>query len=376
MRPPCSAILGHWYMVGRRRVETRPKMKARLLKRSGDANTLSAPASAAFAASMALAISSRTATSWIERSTPRACAASSSARTRDDVVVLLSTSAAIRRTPGTASMRISCRLPSSSEARRVTPVIFPPGWPSERAKPWPTISSVKARIGMLVVACWAARTEASPPARITSTRAFTRSAACARVKERRRIWVEEICDARDVWRDPFHQFEPLTGYRGLEIREPGEIAAGSRQALHHAGGERVADLDKHRGRRAGGILDRDGDGRRIGQDHVRPQIEQFFGELARMHDVARTPAIDELDIAALDPAERVKGLLENHDPRLSFRVIRDSHQHAHPPHAIRLLRARRERPSRSAAQKDHELTPLHSDMGLPPARPGSDHNPP
>src|SRR5262245_24477644 len=111
-------------------------------------------------------------------------------------------------------------------------------------------------------------------------------------------------------------------------------------------------------------------------DHVGAQIEQFFGELARMHDVARTPAIDELDIAALDPAERVKGLLENHDPRLSSRAIPDSHQYAHPPHAIRRLRARRERPSRSAAQKDHELTPLHSDMGLAPARPGSDHNPP
>src|SRR5262249_20912945 len=146
-------------------------------------------------------------------------------------------------------------------------------------------------------------------------------------------------------------------YRGLEIRETGEIAAWSRQALHHAGGERVADLDKHRGRRAGGILDRDGDGRRIGQDHVGAQIEQFFGELARMDYVARTPAIDELDIAALDPAERVRARLKTHAPRLPFRVTRDPHQSAHPPHAIRLLRARRERPSRSAAQKDHELTP-------------------
>jgi len=75
-------------------------------------------------------------------------------------------------------------------------------------------------------------------------------------------------------------------------------------------------------------------------------------------------------------AQGVKGLLENHDPRLSFRVIRNSHQYANAPHAIRLLRAGSERPSRRAAQKDHELTPLHSDMGLPPARPGSDHNPP
>jgi hypothetical protein len=78
-----------------------------------------------------------------------------------------------------------------------------------------------------------------------------------------------------------------------------------------------------------------------------------------MHDVARTPAIDELDIAALDPAERVKGLLENHDPRLAFRVIRYPHQHAHPPHAIRLLRACRKRPHGRAAKQRDELPPLH-----------------
>jgi len=88
-----------------------------------------------------------------------------------------------------------------------------------------------------------------------------------------------------------------------------------------------------------------------------------------MHDVPRTPTIDELDIAALCPAQGVKGLLENHDPRLSFRVIRDSHQYAHPPHAIRLLCARRKRPrDRRAAQKDHELTPLDVGHG-PSSRP-------
>ena len=137
--------------------------------------------------------------------------------------------------------------------------------------------------------------------------------------------------------------------------------------MDHAGGDRFADLDKHRGRRAGGIPDRNGDGRGIGQDHVGAQIEQLVGELARMDYVARTPAIDELDIAALDPAQRVKGLLENHDPRLSFRVIRYPHQHAHPPHAIRLLRARRKRPKhqrcRHAAEERDELPPLHLAQG-------------
>src|SRR5262249_46080705 len=83
-------------------------------------------------------------------------------------------------------------------------------------------------------------------------------------------------------------------------------------------------------------------------------------EPARIHRVARTPAIDELDIAALYPAQRVKGLLENHDPRLSFRVIRDSHQYTNAPHAIGRLRARRQRPRRRAAEQRDELAPLHS----------------
>jgi hypothetical protein len=53
----------------------------------------------------------------------------------------------------------------------------------------------------------------------------------------------------------------------------------------------------------------------------------------------------------------------NYQPRLSFWIIRDSHQYANTPHAIRLLRACRERPSRRASQKDHKLTPLHVGHG-------------
>ena len=55
----------------------------------------------------------------------------------------------------------------------------------------------------------------------------------------------------------------------------------------------------------------------------------------------------------------MKGLLENHDPRLSFRVIRYPHQHAHPPHAIGLLRAGRERPGGRADEQPDEIPPFH-----------------
>src|SRR5262249_33980987 len=106
-------------------------------------------------------------------------------------------------------------------------------------------------------------------------------------------------DARDVWSDIFHQFKPLAGHRWLEIREAGEIATWSRQALDHASVDRVTDLYKYSRRRAGGFSDCGSDGRRVGQDHIRPQVKQLFGKLARMHYIAATPAVDELHISAL-----------------------------------------------------------------------------
>jgi hypothetical protein len=120
---------------------------------------------------------------------------------------------------------------------------------------------------------------------------------------RRRVWVEEICYSRNVWSDTFQQFKPLVSRRGIGIRETGKTAAWPRQALHHTGGDRVAYLYKDRGRPAHGILDRRSDRRRIDQDYVRPQVEQLFGETASLHRVARAPAIDELDIAALCPTQ-------------------------------------------------------------------------
>src|SRR5262245_30373331 len=88
-----------------------------------------------------------------------------------------------------------------------------------------------------------------------------------RVQERRCIRIVEVCDSRDVWSDSFHQFKPLTGDRCIEIRETSEVATWPLQALDYTNGDWVTDLDEHGGRRAGDVLDRDGDGRRIGEDH-------------------------------------------------------------------------------------------------------------
>ena len=64
-----------------------------------------------------------------------------------------------------------------------------------------------------------------------------------------------------------------------------------------------------------------------------------------------TPAKVDPNIAANGPARFLEALQERREAHLSFRIVRgEVHQHADPPHALGLLRARRERPGGRAAE--------------------------
>src|SRR5215472_7504017 len=64
--------------------------------------------------------------------------------------------------------------------------------------------------------------------------------------------------------------------------------------------------------------------------------------------------------AALGPPESRKPLAKRRDTQLSFRIaLGERHQHADTPHALALLRARRERPRGRAAKQRDELAAVH-----------------
>lgn len=63
----------------------------------------------------------------------------------------------MRRAAGSNSIRISCRLPSSSVARMLIPVVFAPGRLSDCTSPAATMSSAMPTIGILRVAACAAQ---------------------------------------------------------------------------------------------------------------------------------------------------------------------------------------------------------------------------
>jgi hypothetical protein len=99
----------------------------------------------------------------------------------------------------------------------------------------------------------------------------------------------------------------------------------------------------------------------VSNDRIRLQRDQLPCKRLGQVGVAACPAIIEPDIAALNPAEFVELLPQRRNTCSRFRIILvRHHQHADPTHPVRLLRARREPPTRHRASKNRdEFAPSH-----------------
>src|SRR5262249_34545339 len=100
----------------------------------------------------------------------------------------------------------------------------------------------------------------------------------------------------------------------------------------------------------------------MSQDDVRHECDQFRRVSASPLRITRAPADVNASIAFVGPVQLCQRLCERQEAGLSCRIVcRETHEYANAPHALALLRARRERPSgnRTAKQRD-ELAPPHS----------------
>ena len=96
-------------------------------------------------------------------------------------------------------------------------------------------------------------------------------------------------------------------------------------------------------------------------DDIRVQPDQLFGVFAKALFVVSGPADVGADVVTFVPAELLQGLHQRGDAGLPFRRVRTKiHQHADPPRRGWLLRARRKRPRRRAADNRDELPPSHA----------------
>src|SRR5215475_11414118 len=92
-------------------------------------------------------------------------------------------------------------------------------------------------------------------------------------------------------------------------------------------------------------------------DEVRCRTHQLCRVGLDLSQVSTGVSMLDLDVAVLGPAERLETLAKCNDPSQHFGIILGVWmQESDAPHAVALLRARRERPSsRQAAEKRDEL---------------------
>src|SRR5580704_4783353 len=98
-------------------------------------------------------------------------------------------------------------------------------------------------------------------------------------------------------------------------------------------------------------------------DDVRRQIDQLLCKNFDAADVTASPAVIDLEIAALAPTKLVETLPKYLNARTCVRVVLGGrHQHANPAHPLALLRARRQRPRESSAsERSNEFPPCDID---------------
>src|SRR5262249_26231007 len=97
-------------------------------------------------------------------------------------------------------------------------------------------------------------------------------------------------------------------------------------------------------------------------DYVRRERDQFRRIPANALGIAGGPAIVNLHVAAVGPAQFLQPLHERSEACLPFRIVcGEGHEHADATHPLALLRTCRERPRpRRTAEQRYELAAFHS----------------
>jgi hypothetical protein len=162
----------------------------------------------------------------------------------------------------------------------------------------------------------------------------------------------------EAGRDLREQFKPLASQRGFQVGEAGDVPTRPVEPRDDALGNRVGHVrkdDRDRPR-----LPLDGSGRRGPKCHddVGLQADQLLRERSYPIDVIAGPPKVHQHVTAIGPTQDRKRLSERRNENLPLRIVFvELHEHANAPHAVGLLRVRRERPRRHRAPEPHDELP-------------------
>src|SRR5262249_25678879 len=144
--------------------------------------------------------------------------------------------------------------------------------------------------------------------------------------------------------------------------EAGGVATRSRHVVDEARADRINDYREHDRHAARYLQQRPQSRSARGEDDIRRKRHQFGRVSARIVYIAPGKSVVDLDVLSGTAAGLLESLRESGVADLCLRIVRGvGHEGADAPHALALLRPRRERPRnhRATEQRD-ELAPPHS----------------
>src|SRR5262249_7251176 len=183
-----------------------------------------------------------------------------------------------------------------------------------------------------------------------------------RSRENRSIGIVRVDQESDLCRvrhQAFERLQPFAAHRKLEIGEPCGVGARTRQALDEPLTYRIGDVSEHDRYRAGRLLQGRQRRRTAGKNHVWLQADEIERITFDAISVGGGPTLIDAQIVALPPPQFLQAIDERPE-ELAARRAREGQEHSHPPRPFALLRARRERPRRRAAEKRDERAAFHS----------------
>src|SRR5262245_13440806 len=191
-----------------------------------------------------------------------------------------------------------------------------------------------------------------------SRRGLQRSLVIADDK-RGRLRIEQKCEPRNARRHFLEHFHPFAHHRRFVSGEPGNVSTRMGQVGDEAGADWIGNLNEHDWNGAGFFLEGGDCWGHVTNNYVRLQCDQRLRESLDPGGIAGGPAMIKSKVAALHPSQFLQRLMERLHHRRRFQVaFANGRQPAEAPPALALLRARRKRPRRSAAEKRDELAPL------------------
>ena len=162
-------------------------------------------------------------------------------------------------------------------------------------------------------------------------------------------------------RDLFEQLQPFCADAVFERRKTSDVAPWVREAVNKAGADRIRHQHENDRHGASYLLQRSSGLLASGQDYVRRERDQFGRILPKTRYIAQGEAVVDLHIAALGPAQLLQLFQERSVARPCLRIVFGQvREHADAPNALALLRPRRHRPRRRAAEQGDELASFHS----------------